>query len=186
MQRDFSVQKRVILVLLTALLAADIALGVYSWQLASAPQTPQAEFDRQTLQLKLLRGDIERAQSIRDDMPKTRKDCDTFEQALPPESAGYSLIYSDLYDLARKSGLQIVSLANKQKPLENRGLAEVSIEAIVSGEYGSVVKFVNSLQRSQKFYVLDGLALSSDAQKEKVGGPLRVALHVRTYFREAA
>lgn len=186
MQRDFSVKKRVILTFLGILVAADIALGVYSYQLASVPRTPQAAFDKENLQLKLLRGDIEHAQSIRDDMPKTRKDCDKFEQSLPAASTGDSVIYSELYEIAAKSGLHIVALANKQKSVENRGLSEVSIEATVSGEYGSVVRFVNSLQRSPTFYILDGLALGSDTQEQKAGGPIRVTLHIRTYFREAA
>ena len=186
MQRDFTVKKRIILTVVGLLVAADIALGVYSYQLASVPRTPQSAFEKENLQLKLLRGDIERAQSIRDDMPKTRQDCDKFEQSLPPASTGDSVIYSELYEIAQKSGLHIISLANKQKPVEDRGLSEVSIDAIVSGEYGSVVRFVNSLQRSPTFYILDGLALSSDAQEQKAGGPIRVALHIRTYFREAA
>ena len=186
MQRDFSLKKRVILTLLSLLVAADIALGVYSWQLSSVPRTPQSAFEKENLELKLLRGDIEHAQSIRDDMPKTRQDCHKFEQSLPPASTGDSVIYSQLYEIASQSGLHIVSLANKQKSVENRGLSEVSIDATVSGEYGSVVRFVNGLQRSPTFYILDGLALSSDTQEQKAGGPIRVGLHIRTYFREAA
>ncbi|HYL63681.1 MAG TPA: type 4a pilus biogenesis protein PilO [Candidatus Methylomirabilis sp.] len=186
MQRDFSFRRRAVLTVLGILLAADVGLGIYSWQLASAPQTSQVEFDKQNLQLKLLRGDIQRAQSIRDDMPKTRKDCDKFEQSLPAASTGDSVIYSELYDIARKAGLQIVSLANKQNSIQNRGLAEIGIEATVSGEYGSVIRFVNDLQRSPTFYILDGLALSSDTQNQRSGGAIRVALHIRTYLREAA
>lgn len=187
MARDFSVRKRAILTVLGIFLAADAALGVYSWQLASAPQTSQAQFEKQNLQLKLLRGDIQRAEGIRDDMPKTRKDCDAFEQSLPAESNGDSVIYSELNEIAGKSGLQIVSLANKPKHLDSRHLTEVTIDATVSGQYASVIKFVNDLQRSPTFYILDGLALSSDTQNQKTpGGAIRVGLHLRTYFREGA
>ncbi|HKW58004.1 MAG TPA: type 4a pilus biogenesis protein PilO [Candidatus Acidoferrum sp.] len=186
MPRDFSLQRRSILTVLGILLAADLGLGLYSWQLASAPHTPQFEFDKQNLQLKLLRGDIERAQAIRDDMPQTRKDCDIFEHSLPAASTAYSAIYSELYQMASKSGLQIVSLANREKAVENRGLDEVSIDATVSGGYASVVRFVNSLQRSTTFYILDGLALSTDTQNKTAGGTIRVAFHLRTYFRDAA
>jgi hypothetical protein len=45
---------------------------------------------------------------------------------------------------------------------------------------------VNGLQRSQRFYVVDGLALATDAQSQAAAGPIRVGLHVRTYFREGA
>lgn len=186
MQRDFTFKKRAILTALGLLLAADLGLAIYSWQLASSPHTPQAEFDAQNLQLKLIRGDIKSKQDIKDHMPATRKDCEKFEQSLPPESTGYSFVTAELDEIARKSGLQILNRGFKQKEIPDRGMVEVSIEATVSGDYGSVVRFVNGLQRSNSFYVVDGLALASDTRNEAATGAIRVGLHVRTYFRVAA
>jgi Tfp pilus assembly protein PilO len=82
--------------------------------------------------------------------------------------------------------LKIDTITARQKEIANRGVAEVSIEATVTGDYSSVVRFVNGLQRSQRFYVLDGLALATDTQNQAAQGPIRVALHLRTYFRDAA
>jgi type IV pilus assembly protein PilO len=186
MQRDFSAQKRAILVVLGLFLALDLGLAVYSWFLASSPHTPQAEFDAQNLKLKVLRGEIKSAQYIRDNMPATRKDCEKFEQSLPSESMGYSLVTAELDEIANKAGLQIVSLANTPKEVPNRGMTEVKMDATVSGDYGSVVRFLNGLQRSPRFYIVDGLALASDAQNRAASGTIRVGLHLRTYFRHAA
>lgn len=186
MHRDFTLQKRVILVVLGLLVAADLGLAIYSWQLASSPRTPQEEFDAQNLKLRLVRGDIKSAQAIKDNMPATRLDCDKFEKSLPPESTGYSSITAEFDDIAKKSGLQIVSLTNRQKELADRRMTEVTIEATINGDYGSVVRFINGLQRSQRFYLVDGLALASDTQNQAGNGPIRLGLHVRTYFREAA
>ncbi len=186
MHRDFTMQKRVILVVLGLFLAADLGLAVYSWQLASAPQTPQKEFDDENTKLMLLKGDIKSAQDIKDHMPLTRSDCEKFEQSLPPANTGYSSLTAELDEIAKKAGLQIVTLSDRQKELTTRGMAEVSIDATVSGDYGSVVRFLNGLQRSQRFYVVDGLALATDAQNQSANGPIRVGLHVRTYFRVAA
>ncbi len=186
MQRDFTLQKRAILIVLGLLLAADIGLAAYSWKLAASPQTPQAEFDAQNLQLKLIRGDIKSKQYIKDHMPATRKDCDEFEKSLPPENMSSSLISANLDEIAKKSGLQIASLTFKPKEIPNRRMAEVSIDATVSGDYGSVVRFVNGLQRSDKFYIIDSLTLASDAQNHAPTGAIRVGLRLRTYFRDAA
>ena len=186
MQRDFTFRRRLIIGVLGILLAGDAALGVYSWQLASAPRTTDKEFQRQRTQLALLKPDIEKAEAIRNDMPSVKKDCEKFEQSLPAQSTSSSSLSSEFDDLARKAGLQIVALGAKQTEVENRGLTEVAIDATVSGNYESVVKFVNGLQRSQRFYILDGLTLGADNQNQKAGGPLRLALHLRTYFREAA
>jgi len=65
MHRDFTLQKRTILVVLGLLLAADLGLATYSWRLASSPHTPQAEFDEQNIKLGVLQGDLKSAQSIK-------------------------------------------------------------------------------------------------------------------------
>ncbi|MGC1482683.1 MAG: type 4a pilus biogenesis protein PilO [Candidatus Acidiferrum sp.] len=186
MQRDFTLRKRAILVVLGLLLAADAGLAAYSWRLAESPTTPQEEFDAQNLQLKLLKGDIKSAQYIKDNMPATRNDCEKFEQSLPPESTGDSLITAELDEIAKKAGLQIVSRAYKHKEVQDRGMAEVNLDATVNGDYGSVVRFVNGLQRSQRLYIIDSLALASDAQNRAPSGSIRVGLRIRTYFRDAA
>ena len=187
MHRDFTLQKRVILVVLGGFLAADIGLALYSWQLATSPHTAQREFDEQTIKLGVLKNDIESAKYIKNNMPATRKDCEKFEQSLPAESTGYSSITAEVDEVAKKSGLQIVTRTYRQKEIPNRGMAEVIIEASVNGTYDSVVKFVNGLQRSQRFYVLDGLALGTDTQQGQAAtGPIRVGIHVRTYLREGA
>jgi len=186
MHRDFTLRKRAILVVLGLLIAGDIGLAVYSWQLSSSPHTPQKEFDAQTVKLGILKNDIKSAQYIRDNMPATRKDCEKFEQSLPAESTSSSSITAELDEVAKKADLQIVNLAFKQKEVPNRGMIEETIEATVSGDYGSVVRFVNGLQRSQRFYVLDGLVLGTDARAQAASGSVRVGVHIRTYLREGA
>jgi type IV pilus assembly protein PilO len=186
MHRDFTWQKRAILTVLGLFLAADIGLAIYSWELSSSPHTPQKEFDEQAIKLGVLKNDIKSAQFIKDNMPHTRDDCQKFEQSLPAESTGSSSITGELDEVAKKAGLQIVTLTESHKEIPNRGMAEVIIEATVSGDYGSVVRFVNGLQRSQRFYVLDGLQLGTDAQGQAATGPIRVGVHIRTYLREGA
>jgi Tfp pilus assembly protein PilO len=186
MHRDFTLQKRAILLVLGLFLAADVGLAIYSWRLASSPHTPQAEFDEQNTKLSVLRGDIHSAQRIKENMPFTKQDCEKFEKSLPLVSASSSAIESEFDDIAKKSNLRIDALTSHPKEIADRGITEISIEATVTGDYGSVVRFVNGLQRSQRFYVLDGLALATDAQNQAVQGPIRVALHLRTYFRDAA
>jgi Tfp pilus assembly protein PilO len=186
MHRDFTLQKRAILIVVGLLIAADIGLAIYSWRLSSSPQTPQKEFDEQTTKLGILKNDIKSAQYIRDNMPLTRKDCEKFEQSLPAESTSTSSIIGELDEVGKKAGLQIVTLTERSKEIPNRGMVEVIIEATVSGDYGSVVRFVNGLQRSSRFYVLDGLVLGTDTQTQAATGPIRVGVHIRTYLREAA
>ncbi len=186
MHRDFTFQKRTILTIVGLLLVADMGLAIYSWELSSSPHTSQTVFDEQAVKLGVLNNDIHSAQYIKDNMPATRQDCEKFEQSLPAESTGSSSITGELDEVAKKAGLQIVTQTYRQKEIPNRGMSEVTIEATVNGDYGSVVRFLNGLQRSERFYVVDGLALATDAQTQASNGPIRVGLHVRTYFREGA
>jgi Tfp pilus assembly protein PilO len=186
MHRDFTLQKRTILIVVGLLLAADLGLAIYSWQLSSSPYTSQRVFDEQAIKLGVLNNDIKSAEFIRDHMPATRKDCEKFEQSLARESTSSSSITAELDEVAKKSGLQQVTLTYRQKDIPNRGMSEMTIEATVTGNYGSVVRFVNGLQRSQRFYVVDGLTLANDGQTQAATGTIRVGLHVRTYFREGA
>jgi hypothetical protein len=186
MHRDFTLQKRVILMVVGLLLAADIGLAIYSWQLSSSPYTSQRVFDEQAIKLGVLNNEIKSAQFIRDHMPATRKDCEKFEQSLARESTSSSSITAELDEVAKKSGLQEATMTFRQKEIPSRGMSEMTIEATVSGNYGSVVRFVNGLQRSQRFYVVDGLQLATDAQTQTATGNIRVGFHIRTYFREGA
>jgi hypothetical protein len=59
-----------------------------------------------------------------------------------------------------------------------RDIVEVGISATVEGDYASLVRLVNGLERSPNFYLLDAMALSSTS-----GGLIRLNLELRTYFR---
>jgi hypothetical protein len=72
-----------------------------------------------------------------------------------------------------------------RKELSTRGLSEVALEATISGDYRSVVRFLNGLQRSENVYTVDSLALASESQSQGVAGAIRVTLHVRAFFRAA-
>lgn len=186
MRRDFKLRKKIILGGVILLLFADIVLAGYSWHLASSPHAPQQQFAQEQLQLKLLRGNIERAQKIRNDMPNIQKDCDKFERSLPPAGSGYSYVASELGAVARKAGIHLENLAFKETKVASRGMSEVAVDATVGGDYKSVIGFLNSLQRSSSLYAVDSLTLAADSGSQAPGGIIRVAVHLKTYFRTAA
>lgn len=186
MGRDFTIRKRAVLIALGLLLAVDVALGAYSWHLASAPRRPQTDWEALTLKLKLRRADIDRADKIRRDIHVTERQFEEFEKSLLPASTGYSSVAADLGSTAKNVGLQILTLGYKQKGIPDRNMEEVTIDATVNGDYASVVHFLNDLQRSKNLYAIDGLALASDTQNQAGMGPIRVGLHVKTYFRTGA
>jgi type IV pilus assembly protein PilO len=186
MSRDFTWRRRIILVGVVLLVLADVALAAYSWQLASAPHAPEKRIAGETKLRDVLKGDIKRAQDIRDNIPAIQKDCDRFEQSLFPASAGYSAVRSELGTTARKHGVQLDDLSFKQTEIPSRGMTEVTIDATVNGDYKSVISFLNGLQRSANLYAVDSLTLGTENANQASANVIRVTLHLRTYFRTAA
>ncbi len=181
MAGNFQVRKRIILGALGVVLLFDLVLTIVSWRLARAPQTPRQELSRLIAQEKILAADVDRAKRIRENMPKNLQEFDRFEKSFPAKTAGYSDLLGELGSLAKKAGLQTENVAFKEQGISGRGLTEVDVTATVNGDYPSVVRFINGLQRSEKFYILDDLTLATAAQSPT--GPLRVNLHLKTYFR---
>jgi Tfp pilus assembly protein PilO len=184
MGRDFKLQRRAILLAVILLVAADIALAVYSWNFASGPQ-PQQDLAVLTRNRDLLRADITRAQDIRKKIPAIQADCDQFEQSLYPASTGYSSVSAELGAIAKKAGLQIEGGNFRQDEIKGRPITQVLIEATVIGSYPSVVRFLNGLQRSSNVYAVEGLSAKSESSQQGPTGQVRVTMHIKTYFRTA-
>lgn len=167
---------------LGVILALDAILLVANLRAVSArgdvAQLRQREKKLQ-LQHDLLAADGRRVSGIRDHLPQVQRDCDDFfaKQFLDGATA-YSTIVADLGEIAKSTGIRTSGVTFKQRELEKRGVSEVEVTTTVEGEYGNLVRFVNGLERSKNFYLLDSLALASSA-----GGNIRLNLHLRTYLR---
>jgi type IV pilus assembly protein PilO len=186
MQRDFTFRRQAILAGVVILVILDVGLAAYSWQLSSAPRAPQQRFAAEQLRHNLLKGEIDRAQKIKDSIPSIQKDCDKFEQSLFPASSGYSSVTSELGSIARKSGVRVEDRTFKETKITGRGTTEVAIDATISGDYKSVIQFLNGVQRSVNHYEVDSLSLASENAAQGPTGVLKVALHLKTYFRAAS
>jgi hypothetical protein len=187
MHRDFTFRRKLILGSLAVLLTADAGLAVYSWRMAAEPKTPEEALARQTRQLKVLSGEINRATRIKADLPATMADCDRFEKSLLPSSTGYSVVTAELGEFAKKAGVDLRGVSFSQTEVKGRPLNSVEMDAAVSGSYTGVVKFINGLQRSSDTYVVESLTLATEkpgpGQANATGDTIHVRLRLRTYFR---
>jgi Tfp pilus assembly protein PilO len=182
MRHDFKLERRAILFGVVALVAADIALVVYGWNVSSA-RRPQEDLVILTRNRDLLRADIARAQDIRQKIPVIQKDCDQFEASLYPASTGYSAVSAELGSIANKAGLQLESGSFQHSEVKGRDLEQVDIEAVVTGSYSGVVHFLNGLQRASNVYAVESLQGKADEGQQAGRGEVRVSVHIKTYFR---
>lgn len=167
-------------VALAALLLVDLGLAVFLWQGGREdPATLRADRDRLALQAKLLRADIQRGERIRTSLPQAGKECDDFyRESFLSASTGYSQIEEDLGAIAREAGVHTGEFTFRRAEVKQKGATEIDIGTSVDADYPALVRFINGLERSKNFYLLDSLGLTSG----NMGG-IRLHLQLHTYFR---
>ena len=180
MSRNSKKWKLWVRVALAIVLVLDAALLVVDWRARqSSTQAEKSEALKLAAQELLLERDVTRAEAIRNHMSEVRQNCDRFyQQQFLTASSGYSSLEADLGQIAQHAGLKTTGVTFKQSPVEKRGVVEIQINAAVEGDYPSLIHFINGLERSQNFYLLNNLALASGTT-----GSIRLNLELRTYFR---
>jgi Tfp pilus assembly protein PilO len=172
-------RNNVIRVVLAVILLADVVLFGVHWKLNDSPHVQPGELNRLVMMEKQYRADNARLERFKVELPADEKQWDEFFTThFHPAGAGYSAISEDLGDLSRSAGLQSDMITFRQHTPDARGLMQVDISTAVEGDYDSLVQFLNKLEHSGNFYVLDSLALASSNV-----GKLRLNVLLRTYFR---
>jgi Tfp pilus assembly protein PilO len=165
-------------VLAVILLADAVLIGVF-WKLNAAPHVQPGDLSRLVMLEKQYRADNARLERFKSELPADEKQWDEFFTThFNPAGAGYSAISEDLGDLSRSAGLHSDAISFHQHAPDARGLMQVDISTAVEGDYDNLVQFLNKLEHSNNFYVLDSLALASSS-----AGKLRLNMQLRTYFR---
>ena len=173
-------RKNAIRVVIGLILLADVILIGVNWQLSSSPTGAGDAVRALRRRRDLMAADIRRVEAIRAQLPGVQTETASFmDKDLRPTNAGYSSVLEDLGTLSKNSGLQITSSHFRQKAIEKRGVDEVTITITMQGAYPSLVSFINALERSRNFYLLDSLSLDSSTE-----GLLKLNLELRTYFRQ--
>lgn len=174
-------EKNLIRALIAAVLVVDLILIGLIWHMGASPAAPRNGLTLLRRQHALLVADVARAEKIRAELPEVRRQGNAFfTQDLRPLGSGYSALIADLGVLAKESGLQAENFSFHQHDADKRGVVELDISTVVNGDYSSVVRFINGLERSDNFYVLDGLSLAASST---TSSELRLNLKLRTFFR---
>jgi hypothetical protein len=107
----------------------------------------------------------------------TRQIEDFYRDRFPGED---SAISSDLGKIAAGTGVRVSSVKYGQKDAPIEGLQRVEVEADLSGDYLQLVRFINALERSKLFFIVDELQLGSQQ-----AGIVKLQIKLETYLRSA-
>jgi type IV pilus assembly protein PilO len=161
-----------LLALLNLILIVRLFTAWHTLQASGSEQIEQAQARYRTLELEMrpLRGLPEKVND-------TRKESEVFyDQRFP---TAYSTISGAIGDLASKNNVRLTRVSYVQTPALS-GLAEVHMDASLSGEYAPLMHFINSLERSKSFFLIDGLTLTGEQ-----GGLVNLRLRLTTYLHAA-
>jgi hypothetical protein len=158
------------------LLAAVVVLSIrfaLDWSATNGSSTSalaakQYQLKALDLQTAPLRGLDKRVEDTRAEMSAF------YSKRIPPN---YSSIDRRIGELALKGPVRLTSVKFTQgKP--GSELTEISMDAGISGDYQQIMRFVNSLERDQTFFVIRGLTLTGQQ-----GGSVNLRIEVSTWLK---
>jgi hypothetical protein len=158
-----------LLLILNLVLGVRLFLAWSTLRTASAEQLQQKQTAYRALQLEMtpLRG-------LPQKVALSRTQASDFSAARFP--AAYSTISATIHDLESKNNVRLTNLAyTPTRAIE--GLAEVRMDASLSGEYAPLMHFINGLERSKTFFLINGLTLTGQQ-----GGLVNLRLKLNTYL----
>lgn len=130
---------------------------------------------QQEITLTVLKAQAARLQGLPEKVDKARTDAANFyTQRIAPDD---SSIVAALGEIAIKSGVRLTRASYTQAPAIP-GLTEIRIDSNMSGEYTGVMQFINGLERSKTFFLIDALTLTGQQ-----GGMVNLRLRLTTYQR---
>lgn len=181
MSARFSRWKRGVLVALIAVFALDAGLAIERWRMSAA--SAQQQYQQRALRLRgevaALRANLKRAEAVRKQMPDTAAQCNRFyNQQLLGSAQGYAALVADLDAIAEQAGLTTSNLRFDRKGSTQHGVSRVDANAVIEGSYDGLIHFIDGLEQSKNFYVLDSLQLGSIT-----GGRVKLNIRLHTYFR---
>jgi type IV pilus assembly protein PilO len=161
-------------VLLLAAIALAVRLG-FDW--AATNSSAQDRFVSKQFELKALEHETIPLRGLDRRVDETRAQLLAFEQKrIPPN---YSSIDARIGELQVASGVHLSHLQYTQGQ-PSSGLTEISIDAGISGDYPAIMRFINSIERDQVFFIIRTMALTGQQ-----GGQVNLRLQLSTWLRPA-
>lgn len=166
--------------LLANIVAAVIALKPWG---GSAADLAQQQVDLQQ-QLTSLKARLEKSKALVSKAEHAREDGDAFlGEYTTDRQIAFSTIVSELERVAHEAGIQARPVNYELDPVEGSdALSQMTISAGYEGSYPSLMKFVNLLDKSPRFLIIESLMAAP--QQTGAGDLLSVTIKLDTFVRE--
>lgn len=160
--------------LLLAAVAMAVRLG-FDW-VSMNSHSSEALVSKQ-FELKAIEHETAPLRGLDQRVDETREQLLSFEQKrIPPN---YSSIDARIGELQVASTVHLSHLQYTQGKPE-AGLTEITIDAGIAGDYPAIMRFINSVERDQIFFIIRAMDLTGQQ-----GGQVNLRLQLSTWLRSA-
>lgn len=168
-------------VLVLANIAA--ALMVFKPWGGSAEDLAREQIDLQQ-RLTSIEARLEKTKSLVTKAERAREDGDGFLAEYTTERRTiFSTIFAELERVAHEAGIQPRPSSYELEPVEGSDtLYQMNISAAYEGSYANLIKFVNLLDKSPRFLIIESLMAAP--QQSNAGDLLSVSIKLDTFVRE--
>lgn len=125
------------------------------------------------------RKEVTRLREIQSKVEVARRQADDFvAERLLPQKDGFSAIVNELDSIAAATAVRKGNVNFKTKALDGQSLLEVGVTTSVEGDYPSLVRFVNRIEQSKQFFIIENLSLASSPTTPVI----KLNMRLLTYF----
>jgi hypothetical protein len=169
--------------LLGVLLAANLAAAVIAFK-PFGGGADDLRRDRQQLQQQLaqLNAQVRQARNLAAKVQIARSEGDKFlDGYVTDRRIVTSTLDGELFRMAKEAGVGLLPTTLNMEPIEGSDtLSMVTINTNCSGTYANLVKFVNLLDKSDRFLIIESMT----AVQQQSGNNLSVSLKIDTFIKE--
>jgi type IV pilus assembly protein PilO len=149
------------------------SVGVLFSPLVGSTSSRQQELNQLRAQLTSKNRQVEPLRGLDKKIPLAMQQIDDFYKTR--FSAHDSDVAETLGNLSKQTGVKIESTKYKTDDPEPVGLRREEIEASIEGDYQPLMKFLNGLERSKVFFIVNSIGLATQ------NGPIKLQINLETY-----
>jgi hypothetical protein len=135
-------------------------------------------------QLVSLRARVDKDKQLVAKMQNARKDTDQFlAKYVTDIRVGASTLTTELDRIATEAGVKPLNVTFGEQDVEgSNGMKLISVTEGCDGTYASLTKFINLVDKSPQFLIIENLATGAPQQN---GAPLNVQIKIATFMNHA-
>ena len=171
---DLREKRKKLKIALGVMVGVSVAsVGVLVSPLVGSTESRQQELNQLRAQLTTKNRQVEPLRGLDTKIPQAKQQIDDFYKNR--FSAHDSAVAESLGNLSKETGVKIESAKYKANDPEPVGLRRVEIEASIKGDYQPLMKFLNGLERSKVFFIVNSIGLATQ------NGPIQLDIKLETY-----